>query len=145
MRGKKKKVNPPARERLKFRVFGTKDRRLRRAIRNLVRSLGPLITGNMPAGVINVVFVNDRYITELNRRFRGLDRPTDVLSFSLNSATPVQDKERVVGEVYISREQARRQAKEMGVKMVDELVFLVRHGILHLAGFSHHQMRRVNR
>ncbi len=129
---------------LKVQVFGTENRRLQRIIQKLVCSLAPLIYGHVPAGVINIIFTNNQYITELNRRFRGCNRPTDVLSFALKpSGQSRYQDERVVGEVYISREQARKQAKEMGVKLSDELLFLVRHGILHLAGFSHSQMKKL--
>jgi probable rRNA maturation factor len=66
----------------------------------------------------------------LNRRYRGVDRTTDVLSFSM--LPPV-----VLGDVVISAPTALAQAKARGRGLEDELITLLAHGVLHLAGYDH--------
>ncbi|MFH0838513.1 MAG: rRNA maturation RNase YbeY [Patescibacteria group bacterium] len=81
-------------------------------------------------GVLNVVFVNDKYIRALNKAYRGKDEPTDVLSFSYGP-------DDLLGEVYVSVETAGRQAKDQKHTLADELVRLIVHGILHIHGYDH--------
>ncbi|MDH5597175.1 MAG: rRNA maturation RNase YbeY [Candidatus Peregrinibacteria bacterium] len=84
------------------------------------------------AGDLNIIFVNDQYIQELNKAYRDKDKPTDVLSFAYSEAG-------LIGEVYISVATAERQAKERGHALVDELNKLIVHGILHVHGFDHEE------
>ncbi|MFA4845569.1 MAG: rRNA maturation RNase YbeY [Patescibacteria group bacterium] len=79
---------------------------------------------------ISVAFVSEPEMKKLNRIWRGKNRVTDVLSFELEEGE-------VFGEVLISYEQARRQAKDLGHTTRDELVFLLVHGVLHLFGYDH--------
>lgn len=81
-------------------------------------------------GVLNVVFVNDKYIRALNKAYRGKDKVTDVLSFEYGP-------DDLVGEVYVSVETAERQAKEYKHSASDELIRLIIHGILHIHGYDH--------
>jgi len=87
-----------------------------------------------PDGEASVVFVPDDKIHELNRVWRDVDRPTDVLSFS---CVDDETSHGVIGDVYISLETAARQAKERGVPLVEELLRLMIHGLLHLVGHTH--------
>jgi probable rRNA maturation factor len=98
---------------------------------------------------VTVLLTTDAAIRDLNRRFRGKDKATDVLSFpadALQSAKPV---ERVAGDIAISVETARRQATEQGHALTCELKVLILHGVLHLAGYNHEsdagQMQRRER
>lgn len=135
---------PKRRNKLQLSIFGTRDRRLLDEIRTLRRHLAPVIESRLPGGVINLIFTNNRHITELNRRFLGRDRPTDVLAFPLPPPPQTEPRTRpVIGEIYISREQAQIQARAAGVRLHTELLTLVRHGLLHLAGFSHDEMDRL--
>lgn len=84
-------------------------------------------------GKVTVLLTTDAAIRKLNRRFRGKDKPTDVLSFP--TAGPVADK--VAGDLAISIPTARRQADEHGHSLATEIKVLVLHGLLHLAGFDH--------
>jgi len=100
-------------------------------------------------GQVTVLLTTGRKIRRLNRRFRGKDRSTDVLSFP---ATPLQNAkpaERVAGDVAISVPTARRQAVELGHSLAVELKVLILHGLLHLAGYDHEtdsgKMRRRER
>lgn len=84
---------------------------------------------------INLIFVNDSYMKILNHKFRGKNKTTDVLSFPLGSDST--DYHDFLGEVYVSVEQAKRQAQEFQVRFSDELKRLVAHGVLHLLGYDH--------
>jgi probable rRNA maturation factor len=85
---------------------------------------------------VNVLVTNNLEMRALNRQFRGADKPTDVLSFPSLAATGRQSR-RVAGEVAISAEIARDNAKRLGHSPADEVKILALHGILHLAGFDH--------
>jgi len=89
-------------------------------------------------GQAQAVLTHDEEIGRLNTEYRGVERPTDVLSFFYggDSISPA-DEEAVVGEVYISLERAAAQAAEQGVSLLDELGRLMTHGLLHLAGYEH--------
>jgi probable rRNA maturation factor len=81
----------------------------------------------------------------LNRRYRGIDRTTDVLSFSMlegeaagvNAGKNEGGPPPVLGDIVISVPQAGRQAEGLGRPLEDELVFLVVHGLLHIIGYDH--------
>jgi len=79
---------------------------------------------------LSIALVSDREIRALNRRWRGKDRPTDVLSFPL-------DEPGAQGDVVISLDTARRQAREGGWSLAAELRRLLAHGILHCKGYDH--------
>jgi len=79
---------------------------------------------------LSIALVSDREMRALNRRFRGKDRPTDVLSFPL-------DEPGSLGDVVISLQTARRQAGEGGWPLAVELRRLLAHGILHCRGYDH--------
>lgn len=83
-------------------------------------------------GILNVVFVNDKYIRALNKAYRDKDEPTDVLSFNYGA-------DELIGELYVSVETAERQAKERKHSLSDELIRLIVHGILHVHGYDHEE------
>jgi probable rRNA maturation factor len=85
---------------------------------------------------VNVLVTNSQELRSLNRRFRGADKPTDVLSFPSSPSTNRQTK-RVAGEVAISADIARDNAANLGHSVAEEVKILVLHGVLHLAGFDH--------
>ncbi|GMV04198.1 MAG: endoribonuclease YbeY [Gemmatimonadota bacterium] len=80
---------------------------------------------------LSLTLVDDAGIRDLNARWLGRDRPTDVIAFTLGQAPAV------LGDVYIGVEQARRQAGELGVPLAEELVRLAVHGTLHVLGHDH--------
>ena len=83
------------------------------------------------SGEVTILFTSDREMRSLNRRFRGLDRSTDVLSF------PAQEGPAYLGDLAISLPAARRQARAAGWSVGEEIRFLILHGLLHLLGFDH--------
>ncbi|MCA9626602.1 MAG: rRNA maturation RNase YbeY [Myxococcales bacterium] len=88
---------------------------------------------------LSVLLTGDAEIHELNRVHRGKDQPTDVLAFALEEvdAGPEDLPFRVLGDVVISLDTAGRQARERRHPLLDEVRFLLAHGLLHLVGFDH--------
>ena len=89
--------------------------------------------GGVSSGEVNIVFIGDDFMAELNGTYKGREGTTDVLSFNLSD----DFSGGVSGEVYVSLEQAHTQAAELGVPFEEEVVRLVTHGLLHLAGHVH--------
>lgn len=87
-------------------------------------------------GQVSVLLATDAKVRRLNRDFRGIDRPTDVLSFPA-PASPAA-AERMAGDLAISVPAAQRQAAEHGHSTLTEIKILILHGLLHLAGYDHH-------
>ncbi len=127
---------------MKLEVLNTTDSRLVADVRRLGRDLKRHYP--TPGSVVNVVFVNDRRMRELNTRYRKRRRVTDVLAFPMDHRDPDSRRE-VLGEVYVSRERARAQGREYGTGYYGEARRLVLHGILHLLGLSHRKMERAYR
>lgn len=90
---------------------------------------------------VSVTLTDDAHIHELNKQYRGLDRPTDVLSFAfVDSEEPEVEggsETEVLGDIIISLERAWEQSQEYGHSMERELSFLTVHGMLHLLGYDH--------
>ena len=84
-----------------------------------------------------IVFVSDSVIKELNRRFRGKNYPTDVLSFPSAEEPFEIENAAQLGEIIISVPRAAAQAKENGLSFADEVRQLILHGLLHLCGYDH--------
>ncbi|HOA40832.1 MAG: rRNA maturation RNase YbeY [Halanaerobiales bacterium] len=80
-------------------------------------------------GEISFALVDNEQIQELNKEYRGIDEPTDVLSFPMD--------EEIWGDIIISTEKVLSQAEEYGHSLERELGFLAVHGILHLLGYDH--------
>lgn len=85
----------------------------------------------------NIIIVDNEYIHNLNRDYRGIDKKTDVISFALEDEIGIKLPVRILGDIYISIEQARFQAEEYGHSLLRELAFLSVHGFYHLLGYDH--------
>ncbi len=102
----------------------------------LRRRLGALAKRHGAADAdVTLVIIGDRAMRTLNRRWRGKDCPTDVLSFASGEATP--DGRRSLGDIVIAAPTAFRQAKAGGRGLDREMEILAVHGLLHLLGFDH--------
>lgn len=78
---------------------------------------------------LSIQFVGEKKIRELNKGYRGVDKVTDVLSFSLNGSD--------LGDIFICFSQIKKQAKIYELAVREELVRMITHGVLHLLGFDH--------
>ena len=92
--------------------------------------------------IISVSLVDNEFIHKINKEYRNIDRPTDVISFAFLDNEDRQQlyksKEPVVlGDIYISIDKAKEQASEYGHSLNRELCFLFVHGLLHLLGYDH--------
>ena len=86
-----------------------------------------------------LIIVDNKYIHELNKTYRGIDRETDVITFALEDEDTlvIGDNERILGDIYISIDRARSQAEDYGHSFLRELSFLAVHGFYHLLGYDH--------
>ena len=91
---------------------------------------------------LDVIFVDNEYIHKINREYRGVDRPTDVISFALEDEPDIKLDHRILGDIYISIDKAREQANEYGHSLKRELCFLTVHGVLHLLGYDHMKSKK---
>jgi probable rRNA maturation factor len=90
--------------------------------------------------VLSVVITDDDAVRDLNARYRGVDAPTDVLSFGITddaSFVAPLGGPTLLGDVVISYPTAARQAAEAGLQVDEEVAHLLVHGILHLLGYDH--------
>lgn len=91
---------------------------------------------------VSITFVNNDRIHELNRDYRGMDKPTDVLSFECDNI-PFDDEslagveEYELGDVIIATDVAVAQTEEFGTTLEEEVSLLLTHGLLHLCGYDH--------
>lgn len=92
---------------------------------------------NVLDAIFNVIIVNNDYIHNLNREYRGVDRETDVISFALEDDDTFNPEERILGDIYISIDKAKEQSESYGHSLKRELCFLAVHGFLHLLGYDH--------
>ncbi len=101
---------------------------------------------------VNLVLCSNQFIQSLNRQYRRINAPTDVLSFPMeenpeNDEAPFfeedldDEEQKNLGDIIISAEKALEQAREYGVTEEEELVRLAVHGILHLLGFDHEKSK----
>lgn len=93
----------------------------------------------LPDAELSLVLCDDPFIHALNRDYRGKDRPTDVLSFSMREGEEADPDDPVLGDVVISLDTAARQAAEQGHPLDQEVRHLLVHGVLHLLGHDHEE------
>lgn len=116
---------------------GVRRSALATAARATFAHAAPLVRGD-----VTIVLTTDLAIRKLNRDFRGKDQATDVLSFDIGSGL---DAGEPFGDIVISVETARRQAREYDAPLQTEMVRLLVHGALHLCGYDHHERREAAR
>lgn len=121
----------PIHYRNEVRGSGVDARALKRTMQSLLSAVDERDAS------ISVTLVNDAAITEINRDHRGKDKPTDVLSFPLEPWDVEGSQERMLGDIVISIDTARRQAADYDATLQNELYRLLIHGLLHVMGHDH--------
>ncbi len=112
------------------------DRRnLRRTTARIMKCL------NCTDKTISLILVNEKEITEINRRYLNRSYPTNVLAFSLSQGEYGDINPDILGDIVISVDKAYHDACHSGIEFNDELAFLVIHGILHLLDYDHGNVR----
>lgn len=94
---------------------------------------------------VNITITNNEEIHKINKEYRNVDRPTDVLSFPMFSREEIptlkenanNDVEEILGDIIISIPKVKEQAEEYGHSFTRELAYLTTHGMLHLLGYDH--------
>lgn len=93
---------------------------------------------------ISILFTDDKFIKSLNKKYRGINKSTDVLTFNLEEGDlkfPEVDKNKLLGDIVVSVETAQRQANNLNHNLEKELMILLIHGLLHLIGYDHEEDR----
>jgi len=111
-----------------------------RALLSLLEEIGEFILrleGRSLDCEVSVILVDNSYIQDLNLTYRGLDAPTDVLSFNLQDDVTDFEADSILGDVVVSLEKAAEQAAAYRHSLKREVAFLTLHGILHLLGYDH--------
>ncbi|MBL7070588.1 MAG: rRNA maturation RNase YbeY [Candidatus Omnitrophica bacterium] len=112
------------------RCYFLNSSKLERVVRFTLKSLG------IKDASLSIIFVSDSRIKRLNNLYRGSDRPTDVLAFSMREGKRLLGKRPVMGDIVISVDRARKQAKRFESTFKREIYLYIIHGILHLAGYN---------
>jgi probable rRNA maturation factor len=97
---------------------------------------------------LSLTLTTDRAMRDLNARYRGLDKPTDVLAFALEEGDPLPFLEgmpRQLGDIVVSVDTTLRQAQENSTPALSELAWVICHGTLHLLGFDHQDPQQLCR
>ena len=102
------------------------------------RRMGLMLrAAQLPNAEVSILLTDDDEIRILNREYRSIDRPTDVLSFSLLEGEGARFAGHALGDLVVSIATAARQAREAKRPLIDELTMLLAHGLLHLLGWDH--------
>ena len=127
-------------------VFLLNRQRAERADWEEVRGFLQRLSARMPAPGFTVCVLSDAAIRRYNKQFRGLDKATDVLSFPADEHS---EKLEYLGDILISAETARQNARRFGLRLEEEIELLALHGVLHLLGHDHErdngEMARLER
>src|SRR5258706_2826642 len=116
----------------------TRKRNLKHSVpARLIARLGNemLAAMELPEAELSVLLTDDSEIRRLNREHRQMDKPTDVLAFAMDERVP--DPAGILGDVVISLDTAERQARSRHRPLIEEVRFLLAHGVLHLVGYDH--------
>lgn len=117
-----------------------RQRKVRVDIKVLRSLFGQVFIAAGASGDVAVILVSDRAIRLINRRWRGVDSPTDCISFPARNTDENEGSSEILGDIFISLETARRQCSETGDStwsLYDEIVYLFTHSLLHLMGYDH--------
>jgi probable rRNA maturation factor len=90
-----------------------------------------------PATILSISIVDTDEMVDLNRKFRGQDRPTNVLAFSQIEGEEAGPSMHLLGDVVICADRAREEALELGYTDDEMVLYLLIHGVLHLVGYAH--------
>jgi probable rRNA maturation factor len=96
-----------------------------------------MLDGEAPPSEISIVLSDDEHIRELNKHHRGMDKPTNVLSFPPARMKTPAGAPRILGDIVIAFETMEREAAEEAKPLEHHLTHLVVHGVLHLLGYDH--------
>lgn len=102
--------------------------------RNLQKVLKDLACND---GEVSILFTDDTYISQLNKRYRGKEGPTNVLAFPMSEPGSSEDNSGMLGDIVISLDRAMEESEGLGESLEETVYRLLIHGLLHLLGFDH--------
>lgn len=105
--------------------------RLRRSLKRLLKQIG------RSESEVSLLLVDDPQIREINKSYLQRDRPTNVISFAMNEGQFGHLHPELLGDIILSVETAARDAASGNIEFMDEVEFLMIHGLLHLSGYNH--------
>lgn len=122
-----------------FKIYNQTDYELKKEIICIKKILKHALKyEKVKNSYFTVILVDNTYIKELNKKYRNIDKETDVISFALcDEKNENPDGVIMLGDIYISVDKAIAQSKEYQHSLIRELCFLSVHGLLHLLGFDH--------
>ena len=88
-------------------------------------------------GEVSILFTDDTQISQLNKHYRGIDGPTNVLAFPMSDPGSPEDNWGMLGDIVISLDKAVQESKDLGESLEETVYRLLIHGLLHLLGFDH--------
>jgi len=100
---------------------------------------------NRCRGGVNIILATDADLRKMNHQYLGRDVPTDVMAFPMCGDEHLRAGDTITGEIYVSLDRAREQAREYSVTFVQEVERLVIHGLLHLCGYDHEKGEEAGR
>jgi probable rRNA maturation factor len=110
--------------------------RLRRSLKRLLKELG------LTDSDVCLLLVDDDQIREINKNYLQRDRPTNVISFAMAEGAFGDVHPEILGDIILSVETAARDAMTCDIDFMDEVEFLLIHGLLHLLGYDHEKVAR---
>ena len=125
----------------------TSNQKLVKMDRAALRRDARKILGLLGAGQkeLSLMIVDDEGIRKINRDYLRRDRPTNVIAFSLTEGDFGDVNPGVLGDVVVSADTAAREARAAGIPVEDAILYLIIHGILHLAGYDHEGPKGIAR
>jgi probable rRNA maturation factor len=128
-------------EKINIQNTHSKLRVKKKPIQLLVESV---LIGERTDSSVDVIFVDDEFMRRLNKEFAKKDKTTDVLSFPMSGGGPDGVEYPSLGDIYVSLDQAKRQAADYNAGFDEEVALLVAHGLLHLLGYDHQDRNQEN-
>ena len=102
--------------------------------RNLQKALKDLAYDE---GEVSILFTDDTTISQLNKRYRGIDGPTNVLAFPMSEPGSPEDSSGMLGDIVVSLDRAVKESEDLGESLEETVYRLLIHGLLHLLGYNH--------
>ena len=123
----------------RFNIYEMIEKDLRKEKKVITKALRKAIRYEKVKDIyFDVIIVDNNYIQEINKKYRNIDKPTDVISFALEDDSRGEyTKTRYLGDIYISYDKALEQSISYCHSLNRELSFLAVHGFLHLLGYDH--------
>lgn len=128
---------------MKYKIYNETNDDLIKEIKELNKFIKYVVKKeNINNAYFNIIIVNNNEIKKLNKKYRNIDKETDVITFALEDEKEMKSEVRILGDIYISIDKVKEQSKLYGHSIRRELSFLALHGILHLLGYDHEEKEK---